>query len=292
MVALSLAAAGVQAAQINTVQSEEAKAEHILSELPTEPVTLYQYMNCPFCNKVRAFFDYNNIPYSIVEVNPLTKSEIKGMKKNKNGKLKVPIIGLPSGREDQMVESDAIIDEFQRLLDEKPGKASKPWFGSSKSKQTSDKGVQDMQDLRKWVNNKFVHVITVNIYRNPEEALETFQYLTTNGNFSPLMKESIKYSGAGIMYMVSQYSIKKKRNLPGDERTHLYEQAEKWVKDLEGNDFHGGSKPDLADLSVFGVIRAVEGFQTFKDMMSKNTQMSEWWSRMEKEVGGSAQVVT
>lgn len=40
-------------------------------------VKLYQYHNCPFCCKVRAFLDYYGIDYEKVEVNPLMKREIK-----------------------------------------------------------------------------------------------------------------------------------------------------------------------------------------------------------------------
>jgi microsomal prostaglandin-E synthase 2 len=32
---------------------------------------------CPFCCKVKAFLDANDVPYRTVEVNPLTKAEIK-----------------------------------------------------------------------------------------------------------------------------------------------------------------------------------------------------------------------
>ena len=40
-------------------------------------MTLYQYDVCPFCNKVKAALDFHGIPYDVVEVNPLTKSELK-----------------------------------------------------------------------------------------------------------------------------------------------------------------------------------------------------------------------
>ena len=40
-------------------------------------ICLYQYAICPFCNKVKALLDYSGLPYDVVEVNPLTKAEIK-----------------------------------------------------------------------------------------------------------------------------------------------------------------------------------------------------------------------
>lgn len=40
---------------------------------------------------------------------------------------------------------------------------------------------------------------------------------------------------------------------------------------LQGRPFMGGSQPDLADLAVFGVIRAVTGTDTFNDLMQAST---------------------
>ena len=53
--------------------------------------------------------------------------------------------------------------------------------------------------------------------------------------------------------------------------------------------FHGGEKPDLADLSVFGVIRSVTCTDTFMDLMH-NTKISGWYEQMMKEVGDSARL--
>ncbi|KNC74508.1 hypothetical protein SARC_12951 [Sphaeroforma arctica JP610] len=47
------------------------------SETKAEPeIILYQYDPCPFCNKVRAYMDYHNIEYKVVEVNPMGKKEM------------------------------------------------------------------------------------------------------------------------------------------------------------------------------------------------------------------------
>ncbi|XP_020245727.1 prostaglandin E synthase 2-like isoform X2 [Asparagus officinalis] len=63
-------------------------------------VVLYQYEACPFCNKVRAFLDYHDIPYKIVEVNPLSKKEIKW-----SDYQKVPILVVDG---QQMIDSSGI----------------------------------------------------------------------------------------------------------------------------------------------------------------------------------------
>lgn len=40
-------------------------------------LTLFQFVTCPFCCKVRAMLNYNGISHDIVEVNSITREEIK-----------------------------------------------------------------------------------------------------------------------------------------------------------------------------------------------------------------------
>ncbi|CAF1503087.1 unnamed protein product, partial [Didymodactylos carnosus] len=47
-----------------------------LKEFPYK-LTLYQYITCPFSCKVRAYLNYNRIPYDIVEVNSILRREVK-----------------------------------------------------------------------------------------------------------------------------------------------------------------------------------------------------------------------
>ena len=51
--------------------------------------------------------------------------------------------------------------------------------------------------------------------------------------------------------------------------------------------FPGGSKPNLADLAVFGVLRPIRYLKSGKDMV-EHTHIGEWYSRMENAVGESA----
>ena len=130
-------------------------------------------------------------------------------------------------------------------------------------------------------------MLSPNIYRNTSEALESFDYITSNGNFSYTEKISVKYAGAAAMYFVSK-KLKKKYNIT-DERASLYEAAETWVDALNGRDFLGGSKPNLADLAVFGVLRPIRYLRSGKDMV-EHTRIGEWYSRMERAVGEPARI--
>ncbi|KAH1065820.1 hypothetical protein J1N35_030807 [Gossypium stocksii] len=230
--------------------------------LPKE-VVLYQYEACPFCNKVKAFLDYYNIPYKIVEVNPISKKEIKW-----SDYKKVPILKVDG---EQMVDSSDIIDKlFHRINPDSsiPDGEEKKW--------------------REWVDNHLVHVLSPNIYRSTSEALESFDYITTHGNFSFTERLVAKYAGAAAMYFVSK-KLKKKHNIT-DERAALYEAAETWVDALNGRHYlAGGSKPNLADLAVFGVLRPIRYLTSGKDMV-EHTRIGEWYGRMENAVGESARI--
>nr|XP_008364927.2 prostaglandin E synthase 2-like [Malus domestica] len=169
-----------------------------------------------------------------------------------------------------MVDSSDIIDKLYLRINENPvlnGEEEMKWRG--------------------WVDNHLVHVLSPNIYRTVSEALESFDYITSHGNFSLYERMVAKYTGAAAMYFVSK-KLKKRHNIT-DERASLYGAAETWVDALNGRQFLGGSNPNLADLAVFGVLRPIRHLKSGKDMV-ENTRIGEWYARMENAVGESARV--
>ncbi|XP_024990332.1 prostaglandin E synthase 2-like isoform X3 [Cynara cardunculus var. scolymus] len=245
---LGCLAATVAAGASSLLVEEEAYAkEPVSSDLVPKEVVLYQYESCPFCNKVKAFLDYYDVPYKVVEVNPLSKKEIKW-----SDYKKVPILIVDG---EPLQDSSAIIDQMR-----------------IKISPTSSSLVVDDEDeekkWRRWVDEHLVHMLSPNIYRNTSEALESFDYITSNG--------------AAAMYFVSK-KLKKKYNIT-DERTALYEGAETWVNALDGREFLGGTKPNVADLAVFGVLRPIRYLRSGKDMVEH--------TRVENVVGASSRIQT
>eukprot|EP00899_Mesostigma_viride_P015197 jgi/Mesvir1/23679/Mv18635-RA.1 len=231
-------------------------------------VVLYQYAPCPFCNKVRAFLDYHRIPYRAVEVDPLTKKEIKWSEYKK-----VPIV---------VVDGEQIND-------------STNFMNVMHARMAADKGHRPLGDegqknveWQQWVDKHVVHLLSPNIYRTPAEALQAFEYITVVGNFSSYERFMAKYSGAAIMYIVGK-KLKKEHNIV-DERQALYDALDKWVAAVGDNrKFLGGSAPNRADLALFGILRAIAGLQTWDDMMA-NTKIGTWYHHMEAALGPSMQV--
>ncbi|KAJ4831406.1 hypothetical protein Tsubulata_048557 [Turnera subulata] len=238
----------------SSLPQEAPPAEKLLPK----DVVLYQYEACPFCNKVKAFLDYYNIPYKVVEVNPINKKEIKW-----SDYKKVPILNVDG---EQMVDSSDIINKLVQRID--------PGYPTSDADEESK--------WRGWVDNHLVHVLSPNIYRSPSEALESFDYITTHGNFSFMERLVAKYAGAAAMYFVSK-KLKKKHSIT-DERAALYDAAETWVDALKGREYLGDSKPNLADLAVFGVLRPIRNLKSGQDMVEQ-TRIGGWYSRMEGAVG-------
>ncbi|KAM4106548.1 hypothetical protein ACB094_04G072300 [Castanea mollissima] len=225
---------GVAGALISVAAAQEVHAkEPPPPELVPKDVVLYQYEACPFCNKVKAFLDYYDIPYKVVEVNPISKKEIKW-----SDYQKVPILMVDG---EQLIDSSVIIDKLG-------GKIHSDKRANSKSDNDEEK------KWRGWVDNHLVHILSPNIYRNTSEALESFDYITSN-----------------------------------DERAALYEAAETWVDGLNGRDFLGGSKPNLADLAVYGVLRPIRYLRSGKDMV-EHTRIGDWYTRMESAVGESSRI--
>lgn len=303
---LALAASGVFTYRVlcNDTKARPIKVSESESDtgfmpgVPKLTVTLYQYQNCPFCGKVRAFLDYYGIDYTIVEVNPLWKKEISFSKYRK-----VPFI-LANGK--QINDSSVIIsvlrsfmlgqDSVEQMLVYYPEMTMQGDDGKEKTeyankyfimhKEAVDKKLMEREKeerkWRKWVDNTFVHTLSPNIYRTASEARQAFEYFTKQSNFSFFEKYSTYLAGPVVMYFIGKH-VKNKYNLQSDVRAAMYEEAEKWMRAVGRRKFMGGSAPNLADLAVYGVLSGLEGLDAFQDLMT-HTTMKPWYDRVKETV--------
>jgi microsomal prostaglandin-E synthase 2 len=129
---------------------------------------------------------------------------------------------------------------------------------------------RDERDWRKWVDDKFIHAISPNVYRTLSESYQVFQWFDKRGDwekeFTTLDRYMIQYAGILVMYLISkglksklvlilviltvdkfepQYVCRYK--LKDDVRESFYDYAKEW-RVAVGSQFRGGEVPNLADL--------------------------------------------
>merc|ERR1712062_420730 len=273
----------------------------------TDKLILYQYATCPFCNKVKVYLDYYGIPYSKVEVQPKPKPQMKWLKDKPK---KVPTLRVfedQSGSSSEVVlqESSLIIsllhsfqldatgnETFQSLSDHYNSITANAEDKSAKYT-IKNYGIEDQEKFRnelkwrQWADDKLVHVIAPNIYRSGTEALDSFRTITQKGYYGDdkwwgrLYKFSAEMLGSTAMYYLCKYKLNKKYNLKEDVRESLTDDVNEWLTELGSKKFHGGDKPDLADLAVYGTLKSMEDMDAFSDMISQ-TKISTWYGRMMK----------
>ncbi|KAL3869901.1 hypothetical protein ACJMK2_042526 [Sinanodonta woodiana] len=271
-------------------------------------LTLYQYQNCPFCCKVRATLDYFGFSYDVIEVNSVTKSQLKW-----STYKKVPIMVCDGVGQDgflQLNDSSVImsilgsylVDKSQGLervttfypgIEAKNSRGKTVWefpnkyfimFGSRKSKATQEQEKEERK-WRQWTDECLVHTLSPNVYRTITEARQAFNYFSEVGewenNFSTPNRLFIITVGSTAMYFIGKI-LKKRHNLKEDVRQSLYDAVNDWLKAIGPNrKFMGGDIPNFADLSVYGVLSSVEGCDAFQDTL-QNTNLQPWYSAMKK----------
>ncbi|XP_023237548.1 prostaglandin E synthase 2-like isoform X1 [Centruroides sculpturatus] len=275
-------------------------------------LTLFQYQSCPFCCKVRAFLDYRGIPYDVVEVNPVFRTQLKFSEYRK-----VPIVILEEKPKQykQLNDSSAIISmletylmdpqqKFDRVAEKYPSVASADsrkekkeimnryhvMFGERLPPDGSFDRIREEVKWRKWVDEVLVHSLSPNIYRTPGESYQTFLHFSRVGDweryFNPVERRLIVLVGSAAMYLVGK-RLKSKYGLKDDVRQSLYEQIHTWTRAVGANRFRGGRRPDLSDLAVFGVLNSIEGCRAFDDLM-RRADLRRWYSDTAEAVRGHA----
>lgn len=235
----------------------------------TLPLTVYQYKICPFCSKVKTYLDFMKIPYETIEVNPLTKSEISFSKDYK----KVPILRIGGAvNPEQVNDSTAIVSYITNNLKatEKCGAKFLP---------------ADTAKWAEWSDEKLARLLYPNITRSFAESWECFEYVNHVKSWSGINQWVTRVAGTAAMSMANG-KIKKKYNIV-DERAELRAVLCEWTAAVGNKKFLHGNDITLPDLMVFGVLRAIDGLGTFKEIMEANKELKEWFGRVDAVVGSS-----
>jgi hypothetical protein len=98
---------------------------------------------------------------------------------------------------------------------------------------------------REWVDTKFIHTLSPNVYCTLRQSLNTFRWFSQAGDWEEIFpwyqRWIIVYVGVVVMRVVAE-RLKKKHKLNSDVRISLYECANEWVKAVGKKDFLGKKK--------------------------------------------------
>lgn len=283
----------------------------IVDKLKNLKVTLYQYQTCPFCSKARSFFLANRIPFKVEEVHPITKKEIKF---STYKKVPIAVVELENGDQLQVNDSSVIISafatymandeatDFKQVLSQYQQTAEQKKENDDGDKQpdivqrhqvivgnramTEDEAqtLDDERKWRAWADDHLVHIISPNVYRTFDESYKSFQHHVKFGNYSNGFERGLAlYGGTASMWLVSKM-LTKKYCKNKDVRVDLYKACDEWIAEGVGqNLYQGGQSPNLADITVFGVLSVMEELCVWEDLM-KHTAIADWYYRTKKFV--------
>jgi microsomal prostaglandin-E synthase 2 len=233
----------------------------------------FRYTTCPFCSKVKAFLDVHDIEHTLVEVEPMFKSQIKYIDYKKVPALRFNVSGHDGP---YLVDSDLIIDKLAPLL--------------GAGAQLKD---PEVVKWRTYARESLVRHLVMNINKTLPGAWEGYSYIDSFDTIPYANKLFLKVMGAPVMYAVAMFMTKPKLLKAGelkegdDVRQVLHGKVKEFIDDglkPAKAPFHGGQAPDLADIDVYGVFQSVRGHKIYDDMLVA-TEIRPWMDRMDKATG-------
>jgi microsomal prostaglandin-E synthase 2 len=240
--------------------SDESKTKSI------DKTTVYQYLICPFCNRVKCYLDFCGVKYDTVEVNPLLKSEIKfpGVINKK-----VPVVVIDG----KIIEDSSVIIQ---TVTQYGNEGSLPNFPSKKF------FPDDTEQWNEWSEKKLAVMLYPNITRSWDESWECFSYVKDVNAWSWPMKSLVRVVGTGAMFLANG-KIKAKYGIK-DERRELLDVINVWSTALNGQKFLHGDEITMPDVLVFGVLNAIDGLTTFRELMKESPQLEKWYKDVAHEI--------
>lgn len=250
------------AADWNAVQDKAAiEAAFATPEaLRSAGVVLYELAGCPFCARVRAVLDYTRTPYTTTTVNPLSFTEL----------LPVPYQAVPqiqlAGKAGDAKPAEATVAQY-------PIVATGPFVADSEEilkrlAKTNgfDIAAEKVAKRRQWISTDVQRLVFGVANGRYTRAMQTVP-ASAPPEFRNIF---FRIFGAIPLYLLARFKVAKRveASLSDEERAKwapggkldfdavLEAQLAETAKDMAP--FHGGAKPDIVDVELYGVLRSLD----------------------------------
>lgn len=223
------------------------------------PLVLHQFTTCPFCNRVKVFLDCNQVPFTTVEVDPISKREIAGRPYQKLPQLTIDPSVL-------LVDSAEIVDILTPVV----GLRNTP----------------EVREWRRWSGDVLARYIALRMNHSLADAYANYEYI--QGLDVPWSLK-LKYLSAGaamffLAHKLVMGNLRKTGRKGDDVPAELEEELRRWAAEgVGGGPFQGGERPSTADTDVYGILQSIKGHRVYRDLRATSAA-GPWMGRMEAAV--------
>lgn len=246
--------------------------------------------------------DYFGFSYSLTEVDSYSKQEItkftkartlpilviedKHIKKRWHLANATSILSaLESARNDKPINFPQILDQYLPIL---KGNVVYNTFNPFKY-HISNSDLNSIE-WRKWINNYAIPAFKINSMSTLKDLFETFDYIALTSHwrdrYGPLKYTYVYYNHAfkannTYSSLFSQLDAKGEKK----PREILHIIIDKWEQGLGDKKYiDNDDSPSIADISMFGNVRAYEGCALFRESIANHPKFRSWYERMKATV--------
>lgn len=135
------------------------------------------------------------------------------------------------------------------------------------------------KDWLEWVDLHMSKATIPILYGSLGSALKTTTRISKIEKFGFFSKRLYAWAGFPIMWgIIAKKRVKKDGRKP---KQLWHDLLSEFTDSHNGEDFFGGSSPDLVDFAAFGYMRSVSPFPQFKLLTDHDAGIS-WYNRMER----------
>mmetsp|Transcript_11124 Transcript_11124/g.21322 ORF Transcript_11124/g.21322 Transcript_11124/m.21322 type:complete len:325 (-) Transcript_11124:296-1270(-) len=236
------------------------------------PTTVFVYPTCPHCNKVLAFLDILGHEHTIINVNPITKYEIKWSESYK----KVPIACVGS---ETLHGSDNII---LNIYDKWAPHTNKIAKGVTR---------EDYDMWNKRVDEEVARPLFRATSSTWSDALNYTAYVRKMSAYPGYIR-FLHHMVGTFFTMVGSRKVAKRYGIV-DPASELLLAVKSYLdhfgvkpQQQQQQVFCGGSTPSFADVLLYGTIRSVQDFKAVDQLLDADDErIKSWYSAMQAAAG-------
>lgn len=228
-------------------------------------IELFQFELCPFCHKVKAGLEVKGLAYDKVEVNPMNKKELPDLPDD--APRKVPVARF--GGEEIVFDSSDILRQLDARYPDTP--SFTPTDPDAKAKSDT---------VEEWVDSTFAQALPTVIYGTWGEAIKAAQVTARTSNFGFMQNLSVRAGGSIIMHQISKRILKRNGKSKGEGRAWIHAETDRFEAWLGEGEFIGGETCSLGDVAMHGMLKCVEDFPIFGELMERPT-LKTWYDRVQ-----------